>query len=246
MRRKAWRTAKRDKRQSIDAICAILARFYCCCTKRNSNRIRCVKYGTTTLIIFAALSVSLALAEDFKTVNGKEYKNATVIRAEPDGIAIKFSGGLVKIPFTELSKEVQERFHYDPTNAAQFNAAVQAEVARSNAAGPQTSGTTPSADAMDQRKRRTPTPTASPIAVPTATATASSGGIGLMYLVPSYKKDPPPRTNTPGLTNPYIQGMLWRETWERLDPNGTGPNFSWLDDAISKSERHSKLSPLEI
>ena len=58
--------------------------------------------------------MSLALAEDFKTVNGKEYKNATVIRAEPDGIAIKISDGLVKIPFTELSKEVQERFHYDP------------------------------------------------------------------------------------------------------------------------------------
>jgi hypothetical protein len=66
------------------------------------------------------------------------------------------------------------------------------------------------------------------------------------YLAPSYKKDPPPDTNTPGLTNLYIQGILWRETWERLDPNGTGPNFSWLDDAISKSESHSKLSSLEI
>ena len=56
MRRKAWRTAKRDKRQSIDAICAILARFYCCCTKRNSNRIRRVKYGTTTLIMNHAVN----------------------------------------------------------------------------------------------------------------------------------------------------------------------------------------------
>jgi hypothetical protein len=86
-----------------------------------------VKYRTTALAILAALSVSVALAEDFKTINGKEYKNATVTRAEPDGITIKFSGGLVKIPFTELPEEVQERFHYDPANAAQFNAAVQAE-----------------------------------------------------------------------------------------------------------------------
>jgi hypothetical protein len=33
-----------------------------------------------TLAILAALSASLALAEDFKTVNGKEYKDATVSR----------------------------------------------------------------------------------------------------------------------------------------------------------------------
>ena len=71
-----------------------------------------MKYGTTALAILAALAVSIALAEDFKTVSGKEYKNATVSRVEADGITIKFSGGLVKIPFTELPKEVQERFHY--------------------------------------------------------------------------------------------------------------------------------------
>ena len=33
----------------------------------------------TALSIFA-LSASLALAEDFKTITGKEYKNATVMR----------------------------------------------------------------------------------------------------------------------------------------------------------------------
>jgi len=30
--------------------------------------------------MLAVLSASLALAEDFKTINGKEYKNATVSR----------------------------------------------------------------------------------------------------------------------------------------------------------------------
>jgi hypothetical protein len=35
------------------------------------------------------LSVSLALADDFKTINGKEYKDATVTRAEADGIVVK-------------------------------------------------------------------------------------------------------------------------------------------------------------
>jgi len=98
--------------QIIDAICAILARFYCCRVERKSGRIRRVKYWAIALAILAALSASLALADDFKTINGKEYKNATVSRVEADGITIKFSGGLVKIPFTELPKEVQERFHF--------------------------------------------------------------------------------------------------------------------------------------
>jgi hypothetical protein len=47
----------------------------------------------TIIAILATLSASLALAEDFKTVNGKEYKNATITRVEPDGITVKFSGG---------------------------------------------------------------------------------------------------------------------------------------------------------
>ncbi len=62
--------------------------------------------------ILAALSVSLALADDFKTINGKEYKNVTVSRVEADGIVIKTKTGLSKIYFAELPKDVQERFHY--------------------------------------------------------------------------------------------------------------------------------------
>ncbi len=73
-----------------------------------------------TLAILAALSVSIALADDFKTINGKEYKNAKINRVEPDGIVISFSGGIVKIPFTELPKEVQQRFNYDPKKAAAY------------------------------------------------------------------------------------------------------------------------------
>jgi len=70
-----------------------------------------VKFWKTALSIFA-LSASLALAEDFKTVNGKEYKNATVSRVEPDGIVLIYKSGIAKVYFIELPKEVQERFHY--------------------------------------------------------------------------------------------------------------------------------------
>ena len=76
-----------------------------------------MKHWQFSLAIIAALSASLALADDFKTVAGKEYKNATVSRVEPDGIVIKFHGGIAKIFFVELPKDVQERFHYNPERA---------------------------------------------------------------------------------------------------------------------------------
>ena len=53
-----------------------------------------MKYLQTTLAMLAVLSASLALAEDFKTINGKEYKNATVSRAEPDGVVLKSKSGI--------------------------------------------------------------------------------------------------------------------------------------------------------
>ena len=71
-----------------------------------------MKYWEATLAIFAALSASFALAEDFRTINGKEYKNATVSRVEADGIVLKMESGIAKVYFTELPKDVQERFHY--------------------------------------------------------------------------------------------------------------------------------------
>jgi hypothetical protein len=78
-----------------------------------------------------ALSASVAVADDFKTINGKEYKNATVSRIEPDGVVIRFSGGIVKIAFRELPKEVQERFGYD---AAAVKAAEGKRIEAQNAA----------------------------------------------------------------------------------------------------------------
>ena len=66
----------------------------------------------TALAMFAALLPSIVLAEDFKTINGKEYKDAEVTRVEADGIVIKTKTGISKIYFVELPKDVQERFHY--------------------------------------------------------------------------------------------------------------------------------------
>ena len=63
-----------------------------------------------TSVILIVCSASIALAEDFKTINGKEYKDATISRVEPDGIVLKMKSGISKVYFRELPKEVQERF----------------------------------------------------------------------------------------------------------------------------------------
>ena len=86
----------------------------------------------TTIAILAMLSVSLALADDFKTNDGKEYKDATVTRAEPDGIVVKTKSGISKIYFAELPKEVQQRFNYNPQQAAAFVGAQATSVQQAN------------------------------------------------------------------------------------------------------------------
>ena len=105
--------------------------------ERKRGRIRRVKYCQAALAIAAALSASLALADDFKTINGKEYKNATVSHVEPDGIVLKTKSGISKIYFTELPKDVQERFHYDPEKAAAAEKEQQNAVAQQRKADDQ-------------------------------------------------------------------------------------------------------------
>jgi len=56
------------------------------------------------------VSLSLALADDFKTNNGKEYKDATVSRVEPDGIVVRNKSGISKLYFAELPQQVQRQF----------------------------------------------------------------------------------------------------------------------------------------
>jgi hypothetical protein len=65
------------------------------------------------LAVLAVLSASLALAEDFRTIRGKEYKDATVSRVEPDGIVLRTKSGIVKLYFSELREDAQERFRHN-------------------------------------------------------------------------------------------------------------------------------------
>src|SRR6266481_4847377 len=77
---------------------------------------------STKVLTFSILSfISTVFADDFKTLNGKEYKDATVSRVEPDGIVLKTKSGVIKVYFTELPKDVQERFHYDSEKATSYS-----------------------------------------------------------------------------------------------------------------------------
>lgn len=78
--------------------------------------------STRVLAFLVLCFTSAAFADDFTTVNGKEYKDATVTGIDPDGIVVKTKSGITKIYYTELTKEAQERFHYDPTKAAAYSA----------------------------------------------------------------------------------------------------------------------------
>ena len=77
-----------------------------------------MKKCATTLAILVLLSATLVLAEDFRTIKGKEYKDATVIRVEANGIVLRTKTGISKVYFFELPNDVRERFHPTPAKTA--------------------------------------------------------------------------------------------------------------------------------
>jgi hypothetical protein len=80
------------------------------------------------LTLLTVSFVQAALADDFKTLTGKEYKDVTVSRVEPDGIVLTGKAGISKVYFTELPRDVQERFGYDPQKAGNYSAQQSAGV----------------------------------------------------------------------------------------------------------------------
>ena len=73
-----------------------------------------MKNSASMLASLAILPASLALAEDFKTINGKEYKDATIIRVEGDGFMLRTKTGISKVYFVELPQDVQKKFRPSP------------------------------------------------------------------------------------------------------------------------------------
>src|SRR5215467_2493034 len=60
---------------------------------------RSLEVNTKVLTVLALSFASVAVADDFKTTDGKEYKDATVSRIEPHGIVVKTKTGVSKLYF---------------------------------------------------------------------------------------------------------------------------------------------------
>jgi hypothetical protein len=92
-------------------------KLFHCIVERKRRRMRHMNPQKATLLIAAILSASLALAEDFKTISGRVYKDATVSHVEADGIMLRTKTGISKVYFVELPNDVQERFRYGSATA---------------------------------------------------------------------------------------------------------------------------------
>jgi len=114
-------SANRQHKQFCVVAAERLRQISHCRDENERGRIRRVKHWQVIVVTFAAVFASIALAEDFTTIDGKEYKDVTVSRVEPDGIVLTTKTGISKVYFVELPKEVQERFlpSTPKTNAAQ-------------------------------------------------------------------------------------------------------------------------------
>ena len=86
--------------------------FSLLCREQRRQNARRMNDWATAIATLLILLATLARAEDFKTVSGKVYKDATVTRIEADGIELKTKMGIAKVYFAELPQEVQERFHW--------------------------------------------------------------------------------------------------------------------------------------
>lgn len=54
------------------------------------------------------------------TVNGETFNEVKVLKHDPDGLMFRHAKGIAKIPFANLSEEVQKRYEYKPEAAAAF------------------------------------------------------------------------------------------------------------------------------
>ncbi len=80
-------------------------------------------FSIVLLILFALLLLTGSAWADgekfpvLKTTAGKEYKDVLVKTVEVTGIKIIHADGFAKIPFEQLSPELQKQFNFDPDKA---------------------------------------------------------------------------------------------------------------------------------
>jgi len=84
------------------------------------------RFGILLIILATTFPV---LAEDWTTADGKTYRNVVVIAQEDDGVRVTYTGGVGKIPYYELSPELQKRFGEDYDSLVAKKAAAEKALA---------------------------------------------------------------------------------------------------------------------
>jgi hypothetical protein len=63
------------------------------------------------------------LTEDITNLQGRVFRDAKVVREEPDGVTVNHSGGVAKLFFTELPDSMRSQYRYDPEKAVAYRSA---------------------------------------------------------------------------------------------------------------------------
>lgn len=98
-------------------------------------------------VLFVLTGIVNSPGADLATLSGQIYKDASVTSHDAIGLNVAHAGGISRIPFTELSPEIQNQYGYDPQKAqvqavqeraaaverAKINADVQRKIAEARA-----------------------------------------------------------------------------------------------------------------
>jgi hypothetical protein len=83
-----------------------------------------------TWLFWLAVAVQLSAQTNFfpllNCASNVVYTNATILRVTPAEAVVNFDGGIVKVQLQNLPEFLRQRYHYDPTNAAQYALAEKA------------------------------------------------------------------------------------------------------------------------
>jgi hypothetical protein len=100
--------------------CVVVAPEYRFAHVRVRNYLRRCQLMKIAVLVLILTAASAVFADEFTLKDGTQYKGIQVTRTEPDGLVVTTANGIVKLFFTDLPKEVQEKYHYDPKKAEAF------------------------------------------------------------------------------------------------------------------------------
>ena len=72
-----------------------------------------------TLLVWMALAF-VARADDITTLSGRKFTGVTISRVLPDALMVETDSGVERVPFSDLSPELRQKYGYDPEKEKQY------------------------------------------------------------------------------------------------------------------------------